>query len=283
MTKVKFTKEEAADFAVVEQIYRSLDATMVMKSYELGRAVVDTIEHATEHRDKYNRKVIDKFATALDCHAAILYAAGRVCRAWPDQAKFEELCSLVHEDGWRLRWTHFVHLTNNGVAHVREALAREAFKKRWTTAELLIAVNKTKKETNDAETRGRPASNKPRTVPECLKHIESQIDLFIDTADANWFGTGFDLIRALDEVPLDVLDDSLVAAVQTAADNMRNIAQNCHGYADMLRRKAAELVQKIEANTNEAAANTYEADEEEEQVPVVRRRGRPRKAAAVVG
>ena len=122
MAKFKFTKKEAADFKIVSRIYRKLDGSAITYGYELGRAVNATMEHAKADRQMYDKQVIENFAVQLDCGSALLYGAARIFRAWSVKSKFDAWVNKEHDDGWKLKWTHFVYLSNNGVARKREAL-----------------------------------------------------------------------------------------------------------------------------------------------------------------
>lgn len=272
MTERKYSKEAAADFRAVKRIFKKMDAAQIEISYDLGRAVNTTLEHAAANREKYDEKVIEQFAADLDCNAAMLYSAGRVFRAWPMKAKFNKLLKLEHDDGWKLKWTHFVHLSNKGVARKRDALAQEAFDGKWTTSMLLKVVTKHNKDSKKDETRGRKNKLVPKSISDCIKHMTTQASRIVDLADTNWFGDKYNVLTELEEEPIDKISDEMIGDMNQAVSDMRSVSSSFICYAEDLQRAADKLVKK----KAKQAPSTLHAGETEDEPASKPRRSRRR-------
>ena len=259
-----FSKKELADFNNVSRIYRKLDGAVVATSYELGRAVNTTMEHAKVDREMYDKQVIEHFAAELDCNVAALYGAARVYRAWPTKMGFRALADLEHEDGWKLKWTHFAYLSGTGIANYRERLAQQAFKGKWSTVKLQQVVRK--KTANTRDPRGRKGNLIPKSIDDCLKHMAAQASRIVTLADTNWFGDKFNIITRLQEKPIDTLNNSLVNEMNDAISEMRSVSSSFITYADDLERLADELVTKMEAK---APATLHPGEQETDTTPTV--------------
>lgn len=236
--------EEAADFEYVADIYRSIDSTVMYRSYELGEAVNRTIENASKNKEKYSNKTIETFAEKLDCNPATLYNAARVYRAFSDE-NFRALADLQHEDGWKLKWTHFVYLAHQSVAKQRQKLGERAFRERWTTSKLFDQL-KSNKDKNDK--RGREPKLVPKTIGDCLSTISSQALHIIDLADTNWFGDKFNIIERLRDEPIDAISEELLGDINQAIADMRSVTSTFMTYTDDMVRLVKELIAKKEAD-----------------------------------